>query len=210
MMNIKIISIIIAIILSSILLINLGYTSTPIIKQGCMDEETMKRYASFNLKTPNYIPDGYELACGRIDRYEATLAYSQSKIDNIPGNKLEFIDNGGIILHITAEKIMMGEEIFNREIGNTTQAIIEMYEYILKENPSLNPQLIKVNNRLAWAYEKCFDCGKQEVNFGDGKIISRSYGTPSVVFFYDEDGILYRFDGGIELQELIKMADSIP
>ena len=79
----------------------------------------------------------------------------------------------------------------------------------MKANPSLQPQLIRINGILAYAVDSCPDCGIQTANFTDGTFIQKSTSTETKIKFIDENGINYMLKTTLPLDELILVAESL-
>lgn len=123
---------------------------------------------------------------------------------NIP----ELVSDGAIFIYQIDEKNIVGEEKFET-LGTAEQQIQETYDGVMKANPSLQPQLIRINGILAYAVDSCNDCGMQTANFTDGTVIKKSTSSETKIKFIDENGTSYLLKAGIPLSELIKVAESL-
>ena len=95
-----------------------------------------------------------------------------------------------------------------RQLQQNKKAI-STYEYILKGNPALRPQLIDINGKKAWANESSDTGGRQEIRFHNGTVITTSSPVPSRLVFYD-NGAGISLQGNVPLGELVKIARSLP
>ena len=173
---------------------------------NCMTLEQSKETAPF-FKTPTYLPEGYFHVCSQSGTpFESYIVYHNQEIPywNIP----ELVSDGAIFIYQIDEKNIVGEEKFET-LGTAEQQIQETYDGVMKANPSLQPQLIRINGILAYAVDSCPDCGIQTANFTDGTFIQKSTSTETKIKFIDENGTSYLLKAGIPLSELIKVAESL-
>ena len=175
----------------------------------CMTLEKSKDTATF-FKVPSYLPDGYSFKCSFSGTpYESYMIFYNKKVpDEWVSHYPQLISEGAIFIHQTDEKRSVGEKEF-ATYGSASQRIQDTYDEVMVENPSLHPQLIKINGMLAYAVDSCSNCGKQTANFTDGTIIQKSTFTETKIKFIDENGITYFLEGGIPLNELVKVAESL-
>jgi hypothetical protein len=174
-----------------------------------MTLEKSKDTATF-FKVPSHLPDGYSFKCSFSGTpYELYMIFHNKKVpDEWVSNYPQLISDGAIFIHQTDEKRFVGEKEF-ATYGSTTQRIQDMYDEVMMENPSLHPQLLRINGMLAYANDSCNDCGMQTANFTDGTIIQKSTSTEAKIKFIDENGVNYFLKAGIPLNELIKVAESL-
>ena len=179
------------------------------INVSCMKLETSKEVATF-FKVPSYLPDGYSFKCSFSGTpYESYLIFDNKKVpDGWISHYPELVSDGAIFIHQTDEKRFVGEKKF-ATYGTATQRIQDTYDEVMLKNPSLQPQLIRINGMLAYAVDSCNDCGVQTANFTDGTIIQKSTSTEAKIKFIDENGTSYLLKAGIPLNELIKVAESL-
>ena len=103
---------------------------------------------------------------------------------------------------------IVGEEKF-ATFGSAEQRIQETYDDVMEKNPSLNPQLIRINGVLAYAVDSCPDCGINTADFPDGTSIQKSTSTETKIKFIDENGINYMLETTLSLDKLILVAESL-
>ena len=175
----------------------------------CMTLEKSKGTATF-FKVPSYLPDGYSFKCSFSGTpYESYMIFHNKKVpDEWVSNYPQLISDGAIFIHQTDEKSAVGEKEF-ATYGTAEQRIQETYDSVINGNPSLKPQLIRINGMLAYAVDSCSDCGVQTANFTDGTIIQKSTFTEAKIKFIDENGVKYFLEAGIPLNELIKVVESL-
>ena len=178
------------------------------INTMCMTLEKSKDTATF-FKVPSYLPDGYSFECSFLGTpYESYMIFHNKKIPDELDLRIEqLILDGAIFIHQTDERNFVGAEKFET-IGTPEQRIQETYDSVMDGNPSLNPQLIRINGMLAYAVDSCSDCGMQTANFTDGVIIQKT-ATEAKIKFIDKNGVNYFINAGIPLNELIKVAESL-
>ena len=188
-----------------------GFNEEPDFKIDvmCMTLETSKDTATF-FKIPSYLPEGYSFKCSFSGTpYESYLIFDNKKVpDGWISHYPELVSDGAIFIHQTDEKRFVGEKKF-ATYGSATQRIQDTYDEVMLKNPSLQPQLIRINGMLAYAVDSCSDCGVQTANFTDGTIIQKSTSTEAKIKFIDENGTSYLLKAGIPLNELIKVAESL-
>ena len=177
------------------------------INTGCMTIEQSKHVASF-FKTPTYLPEGYSHVCSRSGMpFESYIVYYNQEFPNnwqIP----ELVNEGAIFIYQIDERNFVGTEKFET-FGTAEQRIQETYDEVMTKNPSLHPQLIRINGMLAFTVDSCNDCGVQTANFTDGTIIQKSTSSEAKIKFIDDNGTHYLLKAGIPLSELIKVAKSL-
>ena len=178
------------------------------INTMCMTLEKSKDTATF-FKVPSYLPDGYSFKCSFSGTpYESYMIFHNKKVpDDLVSNYPQLISDGAIFIHQTDEKSVVGEKKF-ATYGTAEQRIQETYDSVINGNPSLKPQLIRINGMLAYAVDSCSDCGMQTANFTDGVIIQKT-ATEAKIKFIDKNGVSYFIKAGIPLNELIKVAESL-
>jgi hypothetical protein len=173
---------------------------------NCMTLEQSKETAPF-FKTPTYLPEGYFHVCSQSGTpFESYIVYHNQEILywNIP----ELVSDGAIFIYQIDEKNIVGEEKFET-LRTAEQRIQEDYDGVMKANPSLQPQLIRINGILAYAVDSCPDCGIQTANFTDGTFIQKSTSTETKIKFIDENGINYMLKTTLPLDELLLVAESL-
>ena len=174
---------------------------------NCMTIKQSKEIASF-FKTPTYLPEGYSHVCSRSGMpFESYIVYYNQEF---PTNWQihELVNDGAIFIYQVDEKNMIDEKEF-QTYGSPEQRTQETYDDVIKNNPSLNPQLITINEMLAYAVDSCPDCGMQTANFTDGTSIQESTLTKTRIKFIDDNGVSYMLETTLPLQELIKVAKSL-
>ena len=177
-------------------------TSTPETNPNCLSLDDV-RGIKHDLRLPIYLPEGYEYKCGIAQDAEANLLYWDEQIDR---GSYQF----DAISSVSTERGSIFFRVADApEITNSTKAVMDDYENILKNNPGLKPQLVDINGKLAWAHEAVPDGGKQTAQFPDGQVITNTFDMPARLRIYD-DGQIIRFEGFVPLDELIKMAKSLP
>lgn len=175
----------------------------------CMDFDTARSLYSqtkFDFKTPSYVPEGYEYKCMQADMASLYLFYSNQTF------RPEFMGEG------PAEgQIQVYMDDYDRYFDlpdspgvsqSDNNRIRSQYEGILKGNPTINPQLVDINGKLAWGHEAMPDGARQTVVFPDGSQIVTRSSLPARLVFYD-NGTGIRLEGYVPLQELVSMAESI-
>ena len=173
---------------------------------NCWTLEQSKETTPF-FKTPTYLPEGYSHVCSQSGTpFESYIVYYNQEIPywNIP----ELVSDGAIFIYQIDERSMLGEQKV-QAYGSPEQRIQETYDDVMKNNPSLNPQLITINEMLAYAVDSCPDCGMQTANFTDGTSIQESTSTKTRIKFIDDNGVSYMLETTLPLQELIKVAKSL-
>lgn len=178
------------------------------INTMCMTLEKSKDTATF-FKIPSYLPEGYSFKCSFSGTpYESYLIFDNKEVqDGWISHYPELVSNGAIFIHQTDERNFVGAEKFET-FGTAEQRIQETYDSVINGNPSLKPQLIRINGMLAYAVDSCSDCGMQTANFTDGVIIQKT-ATEAKIKFIDKNGVNYFIKAGIPLNELIKVAESL-
>lgn len=177
-------------------------TTSPVTNPNCLSIDDVKGIKR-DLKLPSYLPQGYEYKCGIAQEAEANLLYWNQSVDK-SSYQLDTIssvsnERGSIFFRVADYP----------EITNSTKAVMDDYNNILTNNPALKPQLIDINGKLAWGHEAVPNGGKQAAEFSDGKVITNTYDMPARLRIYD-NGQLIRFEGFVPLEELVKMARSLP
>ena len=178
------------------------------INRGCMTLEQSKSIAPF-FKVPSYLPEGYSMKCSMSGMpYESYILYHNKDVSAGWMSKMHMlIDDGAIFIHQTDEKNLVGEKF--ETIGTPEQRIQETYDSVINGNPSLKPQLIRINGMLAYAVDSCADCGMQTANFTDGTVIQKSTSSETRIKFIDENGVSYMLETTLPLSELIKVSESL-
>ena len=188
-----------------------GFNEEPDLKidVACMPIEASKSIAIF-FKIPSYLPEDYSFKCSFSGTpYESYLIFDNKKVpDGWISHYPELVSDGAIFIHQTDQKSAVGEKKF-ATYGTATQRIQDTYDDVMTKNPSLQPQLIRINGMLAYAVDSCNDCGMQTANFTDGTVIKKSTSTEAKIKFIDENGTSYLLKAGIPLSELIKVAESL-
>lgn len=179
------------------------------IKIHCMTLEQSKGIAPF-FKVPSYLPEGYSMKCSRSSMpSESYILYHNKDISDGWISKIHLlIEDGAIFIHQTDERTHVGAEKF-ATFGSAEQRIQETYDSVMELNPSLNPQLIRINGMLAYTVDSCPDCGMQTADFPDGTSIQKSTSTETRIKFKDEFGISYVLKTTLSLDELILVAESL-
>ncbi|MGY5148398.1 MAG: hypothetical protein ACW9W4_10410 [Candidatus Nitrosopumilus sp. bin_7KS] len=173
---------------------------------NCMTLEQNKETAPF-FKTPAYLPNGYSHVCSQSGTpSESYIVYHHKEILN--WNIPELISDGAIFIYQIDERNILDAEKLET-LGTAEQRIQEDYDSVIESNPSLQPQLIRVNEILANAVDSCPDCGMQTANFADGTFIQKSTSTETKIKFIDENGINYMLKTSLPLDELILVAESL-
>jgi hypothetical protein len=186
-------------------------TQTNTVRMGCMNLDEANTISTLKINSPT-LPTGFTLHCGQASLYEAEFLFadgSAQKGTTVKENLLEKIQNGAIHVHITDLKSKVGQADFQKEIGNVDEQIVKEYEHIKQVNPSLNPQIVQINGKKAWAYEACEKCGKQTATFEDGSELTNSFAVPARIEFYDDNGIRYFLESNRPLSDLIGVAKSL-
>lgn len=177
-------------------------TSSPETNPNCLSLDDVRGIKQ-DLRLPAYLPQGYEYKCGVAEEAEANLLYWNKPIDR---NSYQF----DTINSVSTEKGSIFFRVADApEITNSTKAVMDDYENIMKNNPGLKPQLIYINSKLAWAHEAVQNGGKQTAELPDGQVITNTFDVPARLRIYDE-GQIIRFEGFVSLEELVKMAESLP
>ena len=188
-----------------------GFSTEPNSKISvmCMTLEKSKETATF-FKVPSHLPDEYSFKCSFSGTpYESYMIFHNKKVpDGWISQYPQLISDGAIFIYQTDRKSAIGEKEFAK-YGSATQRIQDTYDDIMMKNPSLHPQLIRINGMLAYAVDSCSDCGIQTANFTDGTVIQKSVSTEATIKFIDENGVSYFLKAGIPLNELIKVAESL-
>lgn len=179
------------------------------VNPNCMTLEQSKDIAPF-FKVPSYLPEGYSMKCSMSGMpSESYIIYHNKEISGGWIGKLNtLIDDGAIFILQTDERNLVGEKEF-ATFGSAEQRIQETYDDVMVKNPSLNPQLIRINGMLAYAVDSCPDCGIQTADFPDGTSIQKSASTETKIKFIDENGINYMLKTTLSLDELILVAESL-
>lgn len=177
-------------------------TVSPVTNPNCLSLDGVKGIKP-DLKLPAYIPAGYEYKCGIAQDAEANLLYWNQPLDRA-SYQFDTINSmsterGSIFFRVADAQ----------EITNSTKAVMDDYENILKNNPSLKPQLLDINGKTAWGHEAVPGGGKQTATFPDGQVITNTFDMPARLRIYDH-GQIIRFEGFVPLDELVKMAKSLP
>ncbi len=179
------------------------------INHNCMTLEQSKNTASF-FKVPSYLPEGYSMNCSRSTTpYESYILYHTKDIpDRWVGKIPILIDDGAIFIHQIDEKHMIDEEKY-AILGSAEQRIQSTYDSVMESNPSLQPQLIRINGMLAYAVDSCPNCGMQTADFPDNIMIQKSTSTETKIKFIDDDGVTYMLKTTLPLDELIRVTESL-
>jgi hypothetical protein len=188
---------------------SIALESNPEINIHCMTLEQSKSIAPF-FKVPSYLPEGYSMKCSRSSMpSESYILYHNMDIsDGWIGKIHVLVEDGAILIHQTDDRTIVGEEKF-ATLGSAEQRIQETYDSVIELNPSLNPQLIRINGMLAYAVDSCSDCGMQTADFPDGTSIQKSTSTETKIKFKDEYGVSYMLKTTLSLDELILVAESL-
>jgi len=175
----------------------------------CMTLEQSKDIAPF-FKVPSYLPEGYLMKCSRSAMpSESYILYHNNDIsDEWVGKIPILIDEGAIFILQIDERTLVREKKF-ATFDTAEQRIQETYDDVIESNPSLNPQLIRINGMLAYAVDSCLDCGMQTADFPDGTSIQKSTSTETKIKFIDKNGISYMLKTTLSLDELILVAESL-
>ena len=176
------------------------------INRRCMTLEQSKDIAPF-FKVPSYLPEGYSMKCSQSGMpSESYVIYHNKEISGGWMGKLNMlIDNGAIFIYQYDERNLKEFATFD----SAEQRIQETYDDVMVKNPSLNPQLIRINGMLAYAVDSCPDCGIHTADFPDGTSIQTSTSTQTKIKFIDENGIKYMLKTTLSLDELILVAESL-
>ena len=176
------------------------------INRSCMTLEQSKDIAPF-FKVPSYLPEGYSMKCTMSGMpYESYIIYHNKEVSGgWMSNSPMLIGDGAIFIYQYEEKHRKEYETY----GSPEQRIQETYDDVMVKNPSLQPQLIRINGMLAYAVDSCPDCGMQTANFTDGTVIQKSTSTETKIKFIDENGIKYMLKTTLPLNELIRVAESL-
>ena len=179
------------------------------VNPNCMTLEQSKDIAPF-FKVPSYLPEGYSMKCSRSGTPSESyiIIHNKEVYDGWIGKLHILIDDGAIFILQTDEKNILDEKKF-ATLGTAEQRIQETYDDVMVKNPSLNPQLIRINGMLAYAVDSCPDCGVQTADFPDGTSIQTSTSTETKIKFIDENGINYMLKTTLSLDELILVAESL-
>lgn len=190
-------------VLTAIFGMQLAMTTTlPVTNPGCLTLDDVRGIKQ-DLRQPTYLPEGYEYKCGHAEKTEANILYWNQPLDK-NAYRLDVINS------VSTEKGSIFFRVADApEITNSTKAVMNDYDNIIKNNPALESQLIDINGRSAWGHEAVPDGGKQTAEFPDDKIITTTYDMPARLRIYD-NGQIIRFEGFVPLEELIKMAKSLP
>lgn len=186
-------------------------TETNTVMMGCMSLDEVNAVSTIRIKSPD-LPDGYAFHCGQASLYESELLFAKGSAEKgatVKENLNQKIQDGAIHVYITDLKSKVGQEDFQKEIGNVDEQTIREYEHIKQLNPSLNAQLVEINGKKAWAYDACENCGKQTATFEDGSEIANSFAVPARILFYDDNGIRYFLESNRPLSDLIEVAKSL-
>lgn len=186
-------------------------TQTNTVTMGCMNLDEVNTISTLKIRMPT-LPTGFTLHCGQASLYESELLFAEGSAETgatVKENLPQKIQNGAIHVYITDLKGKVGEDDFQKEIGNVDVQIVKEYEHIKQVNPSLNPQLIQINGKKAWAYEACEDCGKQTATFEDGSEIVNSFAVPARIEFYDDNGVRYFLESNRPLSDLVEVAKTL-
>lgn len=119
----------------------------------CMGFDTARSlYAAtkFPFKTPSYVPQGYEYKCMQADTASVKLFYSNQTF--YPSYMGESLVEGQVRISISDRDRYYGSLIDSPEaFQDDNDRARSEYKDILKSNPAINPQLIDINGRTAWA-----------------------------------------------------------
>ncbi len=178
------------------------------INRSCMTLEQSKETAPF-FKVPSHLPDGYSMKCSMSGTpSESYIIYHNKDVsDGWLGKLHELIDGGAIFIHQVDERNIVDKEKY-ATFGSPEQRMQDTYDDVMIQNPSLQPQLIRINEILAYAVDSCTDCGMQTADFADGTLIQKSTSTETKIKFIDEDGVTYMLKTTLPLDELILVAES--
>ena len=176
------------------------------INRRCMTLEQSKDIAPF-FKVPSYLPEGYSMKCSMSGMpSESYILYHNKDVsDGWLGKVNTLIEDGAIFIYQYDERNL--KEFAT--VGSAEQRIQETYDDVMEKNPSLNPQLIRINGMLAYAVDSCPDCGISTADFPDGTSIQKSASTETKIKFIDEYGISYMLKTTLSLDELILVAESL-
>ena len=179
------------------------------INHSCMTLEQSKDMAPF-FKVPSYLPEGYSVKCSSSGMpYESYVIYHNKDVsDGWKGKIPNLVDDGAIFIHQVDERNMVDEKKY-ATLGSAEQRMYDTYDSVMESNPSLQPQLIRINGMLAYAVDSCPDCGMQTADFPDNMMIQKSTSTETKIKFIDEDGITYMLKTTLSLDELIRVAESL-
>jgi hypothetical protein len=176
----------------------------------CMDPGEAASFYSqtkFPFRFPAYLPAGYTYQCMMAYKASVEMYFWDRQFDL--SRRDEQMDQGAIVLKISDENRGYGIPEDNYSRMSDDEKAISTYEYILKANPALRPQLIDINGKKAWANDSTDTGGRQEVRFHNGTVITTGSPIPSRLVFYD-DGTGISLQGNIPLDELVKIARSLP
>jgi hypothetical protein len=190
-------------ILAAVFGVKLATTITsPAVNPNCLPPDDVKGIKQ-NLKLPAYLPEGYEYKCGIAQEAEANLLYWNQPVDK---SSYQFstmnsvsTERGSILFRVADAP----------EITDSTKAVMDDYDNILKNNPALKPQLVDINGKKAWAHEAVSGSGKQTAEFPEGQVITNTFDMPARLRIYDS-GQIVRFEGFVPLDELVRIARSLP
>jgi len=168
---------------------------------------TFYSQTKFPFRFPTYLPAGYTYQCMMADKARVEMYFWDRTLDL--SRIEEQVDQGAIVLKISDENRGWGIPEDNYSRTSDDEKAISIYEYILKGNPALRPQLIDINGKKAWANESSDTGGRQEIRFHNGTVITTSSPVPSRLVFYD-NGAGISLQGNVPLGELVKIARSLP
>ena len=175
----------------------------------CMDLDTARSLYSatrFPFKAPTYAPDGYEYRCMQADTASVEMWYSNRTF--LPEFMGEGLAEGQIQIRMSDLDRRLGTESPTGAPQTDDDRARSEYEYILENNPAIDPQLVDVNGRLAWANEAAPSGSRETAVFPDGTEITKTSAMPARLRFYD-GGTGIHLEGYVPAEELIKMARSL-
>ncbi|MEX0656256.1 MAG: hypothetical protein WD154_01760 [Nitrosopumilaceae archaeon] len=179
---------------------------------NCTSIEDINKITEFDLKLLIYLPSDYIFVACQGNPFEAQIMYQNKDVisnnESLFGNVHEHVANGAIYLYVLNEKNFLGEEQFQKAVGNSTSHILETIKEANEKNPSLNMIQVNIQGNVGWANDICDACGKQIANFPNNTIVQYT-STPARIKFYDENDVLYFFQSNIPLDELIKVTESL-
>lgn len=175
----------------------------------CMDFDTARSLYSqtkFHFKTPSYVPEEYEYKCMQADMASVYLYYSNQTFR--PEFMGEALAEGQILVYMDDYDRYFDIQDSPEASLSDDERIRNTYESVLEQNPTLDPQLIDINDNLAWGHEAAPGGARQTVVFPDGSQIVTHSSLPARLFFYD-NGTGIRLEGYVPLLDLVLMAESL-
>jgi hypothetical protein len=159
----------------------------------------------FPFKIPAYLPQGYEYKCMQAEASNLQIYYANRTF--IHEEMGQGINSGEILLRMSDENRYFGIDDEEASLNDTAR-VMRDYQSILEGNPTLNPQLIDVNGRLAWGNEASPTGAIGTAKFQDGSEITTRSDIASRLRFY-ENGVVIHLEGYVSLEELAKVARSL-